>query len=163
MYKFYSKILQNSIKNSHLIFSTRSYCTCFSTSHEWVKMLNKGNIATIGVSSFSSGFIGKFNNIKLPTVNSYCELNEPIGLVGSPDSTKQVYAPISGKCIEVNNEILKEPNLIVESPERKGWLVKIEVDNHEDFENLMTREEYQNFLNNKVGGDIKDSGTIILG
>ncbi|KAM9996252.1 hypothetical protein ACTFIY_002430 [Dictyostelium cf. discoideum] len=135
-------------------------------------MLNKGNIATIGITSFSSGFIGKFNNIKLATVNSYYKLNEPIGLVGSPDSTKEVYTPISGKCIEVNNEIIKEPNLIVESPERKGWLVKIEVDNHEDFENLMTREEYQNFLNNKVGGDIKNSGenigsgipgTIILG
>ncbi|KAM9946955.1 hypothetical protein ACTFIT_000276 [Dictyostelium discoideum] len=156
MYKFYSKILQNTIKNSHLLFSTISYCTRFSTSHEWVKMLNKGNIATIGFSSFSSGFIGKFNNIKLPTVNSYCKLNEPIGLVGSPDSTKEVLQSL------VN----------VLNPERKGWLVKIEVDNHEDFENLMTREEYQNFLNNKVGGDIKDSGenidsgipgTLILG
>ncbi|EAL63532.1 hypothetical protein DDB_G0287771 [Dictyostelium discoideum AX4] len=115
MYKFYSKILQNTIKNSHLLFSTISYCTRFSTSHEWVKMLNKGNIATIGFSSFSSGFVLFFFS---------------------------------------------------------RWLVKIEVDNHEDFENLMTREEYQNFLNNKVGGDIKDSGenidsgipgTLILG
>ncbi|KAM9984157.1 hypothetical protein ACTFIZ_003867 [Dictyostelium cf. discoideum] len=172
MYKFYSKILLNTIKNRHLLNSTRNFCTRFSKSHEWVKMLKKGNIATIGISSFSSGFIGKFNKIKLPTVNSHCKINEKIGIVGSPNSIKEVYAPISGKCIEINNELLKEPNLIVESPERRGWLVKIEVDNHEDFESLMTREEYQNFLNNGVDGvsktigekiDSGTPGTIVLG
>ncbi|KAN0024921.1 hypothetical protein ACTFIV_009330 [Dictyostelium citrinum] len=162
-------MMLNSIKYKNVLIITRNFCTRYSKSHEWVKMLEKGDIATIGITSFSSSFIGKFETIKLPTVDSYCKLNEQIGIVGSPDSIKEVYAPISGKCIEINNEILKEPNLIVESPERKGWLVKIEVDDHEAFKNLMTREEYQNFLNS--GNDIKisgnkvsgDPGTVVLG
>ncbi|KAK5578598.1 hypothetical protein RB653_008270 [Dictyostelium firmibasis] len=166
-----NKIIIYSRKN--IVFSShlRFFCTRYSKSHEWVRMLEKGNLATIGISSFSSSFIGKLDTVKLETeVNSHYKSNDPIGIVGSINSIKEVHTPISGKCIEMNHEIVKEPNLIDESPERKGWLIKIEVDDHKTFNKLMTREQYQKYLNDEVGGNfitsknnIGDSETIILG
>ncbi len=96
-------------------------------SHEYVRL--DGNIATIGLSAFAVDELGDIVFVELPAVGDVLEFKANLGAVESVKAASDIYAPIAGRVIEINERLSDEPELLNSDPYGKGWLVKVSVDN----------------------------------
>ncbi|MCH9633356.1 MAG: Glycine cleavage system H protein [Chlamydiae bacterium] len=119
----------------------------YSQSHEWVKVTNSH--ATIGVSFFAQKELGEIVYIELPKLGAEVKSGDEIVVLESTKAAADVYAPISGIIDEVNLNLKDNPELINESPQSSGWLVKIRITHIEELEQLMTEEAYQDYIDGK--------------
>ena len=103
-------------------------------SNEWVE-LNNG-IATIGLSNMAIKHIGEIVNVKLPSVGKEIKKDEEVVILESTKAAIDVYSPLSGKIIAVNESIKENLNWINQSPEKEGWLYKIKIFDIKEFEDL---------------------------
>ncbi|MEM2083354.1 MAG: glycine cleavage system protein GcvH [Nitrososphaerota archaeon] len=116
----------------------------YTGKHIWVKI--ERGIATIGISDYAQKKMQEILNVELPHLNERIEAGEIIGSVGSIDSALDIISPVSGKIIDVNEELLDNPELINESPYDRGWIVKIEIKNEEELYGLMDHEDYRKYI-----------------
>ena len=116
----------------------------YTGKHIWVKV-EKG-IATIGISDYAQKKMQEILTVELPHLNERIEAGEIIGSLGSIDSALDIISPVSGKIIDVNEELLDNPELINESPYDRGWIVKIEMKNEEELYSLMDPEDYRKYI-----------------
>lgn len=112
--------------------------------HEWAEL--NGKIATIGISNHAQEQLGDVVYVNLPEVGKAIKAGEAFCSVESVKSASDVYAPLSGKIIEVNKALEASPELINKSAEDQGWIVKIEVSNPKEFDNLLDKSAYDKFL-----------------
>lgn len=118
----------------------------YTESDEWVKI--SGNIALIGVTDYAQKKLREVINVELPEVGRYVRRGESIAVIESVKAVSDVYAPLSGKVLEVNNELSINPELINKDPYGSGWIVKIELTKPEEVQSLMTPEGYANKIRN---------------
>lgn len=116
----------------------------YTKEHEWVRI--DDNIATIGISEYAQSALGDITFVELPEEGLEVEQFEQFASVESVKAASDIYCPMSGTVIEVNEELDSSPDLINRDCYEKGWLVKIEISNPDDKANLMTSVEYQKFL-----------------
>jgi len=116
----------------------------FAKSHEWIKI--EGDIAIMGVSDHAQNELTEIVFIELPSVGETLIAGQPCCVVESVKSASDVYAPISGEVVEINEDILNEPAMVNNDPEGAGWFMKIKFSNVSDIEALMTKEEYLNLV-----------------
>lgn len=116
----------------------------YTKEHEWIRI--EDNIATVGISEYAQSALGDITFVELPEVGLEIEQFEQFASVESVKAASDIYCPLSGVVIEVNEELSDSPDLINRDCYEKGWMVKIEVSNLEDKVNLMTSVEYQKFL-----------------
>lgn len=116
----------------------------FSKTHEWVKI--QDNQATVGITDYAQGELGDVVFVELPAVGDKVTQFSNMGTVESTKIASELYAPVSGEVVEVNNELVNNPQLVNESPMDKGWMVKIKLTNPDEIDNLMSDEEYQQFI-----------------
>lgn len=119
----------------------------YSKEHEWVKV--DGNNARIGITAFAQSELGDIVFVELPEVGTEVTANEPFGSVESVKTVSELYAPVSGKVVEVNEELDDSPELVNESPYEKAWMVVIEASDLSEVDQLMTPEQYDAMLNEK--------------
>ena len=116
----------------------------YTTSHEWVKL--EGDMARVGITDYAQQELGEVVFVELPDLKTYLEKTSSLGIVESVKSVSEIYAPLSGRIMEVNNELGNNPQLINQDPYGQGWLVTLKVDlksdNHE-LDSLVDAEEYQ--------------------
>ncbi|TXC91169.1 glycine cleavage system protein GcvH [Metabacillus litoralis] len=112
----------------------------YSEEHEWVKV--EGEKVRIGITDFAQSELGDIVFVELPEVGDEIKADEPFGSVESVKTVSELYAPISGKVIEINEDLDDSPEFVNESPYEKAWMVVIEPSNAADVENLMTAEQY---------------------
>lgn len=121
----------------------------YTKEHEWVSL--DGNIATIGITDHAQGELGEIVYVEVETVNEDLEKNEVFGTVEAVKTTSDLFMPLSGKVIEFNKELDESeednPAAINEDPYGKGWIVKIEVSNSSEIDELMSSEEYEAAIN----------------
>lgn len=117
----------------------------YSKEHEWVKV--EGENARVGISHFAQSELGDIVFVELPEVGDEVTANEPFGSVESVKTVSELYAPISGKVVEVNEELSDNPEFVNESPYEKAWMVVIEPSEKADIETLMTAEQYEEMTN----------------
>ena len=117
----------------------------FSEEHEWVKV--EGENARVGITHFAQSELGDIVFVELPEVGDDLTANEPFGSVESVKTVSELYAPISGKVVEVNEDLSDNPEFVNESPYEKAWMVVIEPSNKEDIEKLMTSDQYKEMIN----------------
>lgn len=117
----------------------------FSDSHEWVKTTN--STATIGVSYYAQKELGDIVHIELPKVGAKVKKGQEIVVLESTKAAADVYAPVSGEVSEINTQLKQHPELINESPEKDGWLVRITLSNPTELEKLMDSHQYSEFIN----------------
>lgn len=103
-------------------------------SHEWVKI--DKNLATVGITAYAKKEIGEIVNVDLPIVGKVVKAQEEVCIIESTKSAIDIYSPISGKIVEVNNKLIENVSLINSSPEKDGWLFKIESTNLKELEDL---------------------------
>ncbi|HEE9034615.1 TPA: glycine cleavage system protein GcvH [Bacillus cereus] len=117
----------------------------YSEEHEWVK--TEGNEVVIGITHFAQGELGDIVFVELPEVGATIEANEPFGSVESVKTVSELYAPVSGKVVAVNEELSDQPELVNESPYEGAWMVKVELSDANQVEKLLTAEKYAEMTN----------------
>lgn len=116
----------------------------YTKEHEWVGI--EDNVATIGITDYAQEALGDVTFVELPEVGAEVEQFEEFAAVESVKAANDIFAPVSGKVIEVNTRLESDPGLINKSAFEKGWIAKVQMSDKEEASNLMTAEEYQKFL-----------------
>ena len=117
----------------------------YSEEHEWVKV--EGDKVRIGITDFAQSELGDIVFVELPQVGDDIKADEPFGSVESVKTVSELYAPISGKIVEINEDLDDSPEFVNESPYEKAWMVVIEPSNMDEIEKLMTAEQYEEKTN----------------
>ena len=117
----------------------------YTKEHEWVK--TEDGTVRIGITAFAQSELGDIVFVELPEIGDELKANEPFGSVESVKTVSELYAPISGKVVEVNEDLSDNPEYVKESPYEKAWMVVLEPSNSSDIENLMSAEEYESLIN----------------
>ncbi len=117
----------------------------YSEEHEWVKV--EGDKVRIGITDFAQSELGDIVFVELPQVGDEIQADEPFGSVESVKTVSELYAPISGKIVEINEDLDDSPEFVNESPYEKAWMIVIEPANPADVENLMTAQQYEEMTN----------------
>ena len=113
----------------------------YSKDHEWLE-LNK-DIATVGITNHAQESLGDIVFIELPEIGRLVKSGDQIGVVESVKAASDLFSPVSGEIIEVNNELQNSPQLLNTDPENTGWYMKIKIDNAEELTNLMNFNQYK--------------------
>ncbi|MCA0150745.1 MULTISPECIES: glycine cleavage system protein GcvH [Bacillaceae] len=117
----------------------------YSEEHEWVKV--EGENVRVGITSFAQSELGDIVFVELPEVGDEIKADEPFGSVESVKTVSELYAPVSGKVVEVNEELSDSPEFVNESPYEKAWMVVVEPTDTGEVDKLMTAEEYDKMIN----------------
>jgi glycine cleavage system H protein len=113
----------------------------YSEEHEWVKL--EGETVRVGITHFAQSELGDIVFVELPEVGDEVTVDEPFGSVESVKTVSELYAPLSGKVVEVNEDLSDSPEFVNESPYEKAWMIVIEPSNSSELDNLMTAEQYE--------------------
>ncbi|CAK2141833.1 MULTISPECIES: glycine cleavage system protein GcvH [Vibrio] len=113
----------------------------FADSHEWVKDNGDGTV-TIGISEHAQEMLGDVVFVDLPDTGDEIEAGESFSLVESVKAASDIYAPISGEIVEINEELEDSPELINEESYEGGWIVKVKMSDASELNNLKDAEEY---------------------
>ena len=111
----------------------------YTKEHEWTDIAN--NIVTIGITDFAQSSLGDIVFVELPEVDSNISKDDSFGVVESIKSVSDLYAPLSGKVIEINNLATEEPELLNQKP-YDTWLIKLELSKPEEVEELLSSSDY---------------------
>ncbi|SFD95124.1 glycine cleavage system H protein [Lentibacillus persicus] len=113
----------------------------YTEEHEWVK--KEDGKVRIGITDFAQDELGDIVFVELPEVGDELEADEPFGSVESVKTVSELYAPINGTVVEVNEELEDSPEYVNESPYEKAWLVVVEPTNPSDVDQLLSAEQYE--------------------
>ncbi|REH74453.1 glycine cleavage system protein GcvH [Staphylococcus felis] len=116
----------------------------YSKEHEWVKV--DGNAALIGITDFAQSELGDIVFVELPEVDDEVSEGETFGSVESVKTVSELYSPVSGKIIEVNEDLEDEPEAVNESPYEKAWMVKVELSDESELDALMDAAAYEEMI-----------------
>ncbi|RFU63810.1 glycine cleavage system protein GcvH [Peribacillus glennii] len=117
----------------------------YSEEHEWVK--TEGDNVRVGITHFAQSELGDIVFVELPEVGDELTADQPFGSVESVKTVSELYAPVSGKVVEVNEDLNDNPEFVNESPYEKAWMVVIEPSDRSELDNLMTAEQYEEMTN----------------
>ena len=112
----------------------------YMSSHEWV--LVEDGVATIGVSDHAQELLGDLVYVELPEAGSTVSAGDSVGVVESVKAASDIYAPLSGEVVEINDELEDSPERINVDPYGDGWMYKLAIEDAEELENLLDAEAY---------------------
>lgn len=113
----------------------------YTEEHEWLSL--DGDVATIGITDFAQGELGDIVFVEVETVGESLAKNEVFGTVEAVKTVSDLYLPVSGEVLEVNERLTDEPELINNDPFGEGWIIKLKVDNVADLDGLMDVDAYK--------------------
>ncbi|QDI91107.1 glycine cleavage system protein GcvH [Salicibibacter halophilus] len=116
----------------------------YSKDHEWVETLDD-YIVRIGISNYAQQELGDIVFVEIPEVDDEVTANESIGSIESVKTVSEIYVPISGTVVNVNERLEDEPELVNDNPEGKGWLIEVKMADRDGLEDLMSETGYQDF------------------
>ena len=114
----------------------------YASSHEWVKPGDDGT-ATVGISDYAQNELGDVVFVELPELNSQVTAHDEVSVVESVKTASDIYAPISGEIMAINELLETSPETINSSPYDNGWIFKIRLSNEEELKELLSAEEYR--------------------
>lgn len=115
----------------------------YSREHEWVRIEN--DTCVLGITDFAQKELGEVVFVELPEVGHVFDAHNEIGTIESVKAVAEVYTPIAGEIVEINDTLADDPGAVNEDPHGDGWLVKIKYSSSKDFDDLMTAEQYEAF------------------
>jgi len=116
----------------------------YSKEHEWV--LVEGGVATVGITDYAQDQLGDIVFVELPGVGDKVSKEDAFGVVESVKAVSDIYAPVSGKVLEVNDDLPENPEMLNEDPYGDGWIIKIEMSDTEELQDLMSASEYEEYV-----------------
>tara|TARA_B100000678_G_C18196997_1_gene497849 strand:- start:227 stop:607 length:381 start_codon:yes stop_codon:yes gene_type:complete len=118
----------------------------YTEEHEWIKV--DGNIATIGITDFAQGELGDIVYIEIDSIGNELNVSEIFGTVEAVKTVSDLFMPIKGTVLEINSNIESTPEIVNEDPYDKGWIIKIEISENQDIENLLSADDYRKMIDN---------------
>ncbi len=116
----------------------------FTKEHEWA-VIREG-LGVVGISDFAQKQLGDIVSIELPKVGSKFKQMQAMAIVDSIKASSDIYCPLSGEVVEINEGLFEHPEWINQSPYELGWIVKIKPSDIKEFDSMMTKEQYENFV-----------------
>jgi len=116
----------------------------YSKEHEWVRV--EGKIAVIGITDHAQEQLGDVVMVEIPAEGTVVTKDETFGVVESVKAVSDIFAPISGKIVEINEPVAESPGILNEDCYGEGWLVKVEISKPGDLEDLMSAQAYEAYL-----------------
>ena len=116
----------------------------YTKEHEWVDL--KESVGVVGITDFAQGELGDIVFVELPNVGDSFSSNDVFGTVEAVKTVADLYIPISGKILEINDELESNPELINSDPYGKGWIVKVELESKSDLDVLLTSSQYEELV-----------------
>jgi glycine cleavage system H protein len=123
--------------------------THFTKEHEWIRV--EGDAAICGITDYAQKALGDIVYVELPTVGKKVKQGESIAVVESAKAASEVYAPIDGEVIAVNDNLSTDPGIVNSSAADKGWFFKLKPAGHGQTERLMDDVAYQNYVKGLTG------------
>ena len=116
----------------------------FTDDHEWIKIDN--NIVTIGITDFAQSELGDIIYVEFPDVDTKFVNKDSIGTLEAVKTVADIFAPLSGCITEINENLENNPELINESPYENGWIIKMKIEDIEDYGKLLNADEYKKLI-----------------
>ena len=117
----------------------------YTESHEWVR-IEEDNVVTIGITDYAQEKLGDIVSVELPRVGDEVERGEPIGMIDSQKASSEIFAPVSGVIVEVNELLNDDPAVMNSDPYEEGWFARIEVEEIEQIDDLQSADDYEELL-----------------
>ena len=117
----------------------------YTNDHEWIRL--KGDIAYVGITNFAQGELGDIVYVEIETLNQKIEQGDVFGTVEAVKTVSDLFMPISGEIIEINQKLESEPELVNNDPYGEGWMVKIKYDDVSQFNQLLDLNSYEKLIN----------------
>jgi glycine cleavage system H protein len=112
----------------------------YTTEHEWIKP--DGEQYVVGITAFAQDQLGDIVYVELPKVGDQIEAGKAFGVIESVKTASDLYAPVSGEVVEVNGELVDQPQNVNDDPYERGWMLKIRPTHADEIEQLLTAEQY---------------------
>lgn len=116
----------------------------FTKEHEWIK--TEDVVASIGITEYAQKELGDIVYVDLPSVGDSITKGDACSNIESVKAVSDIYAPISGEIIEINEALEDKPELLNQDPYGEGWIFKVRIDDSDELEELMNHEEYEEYL-----------------
>ena len=116
----------------------------YSKEHEWV--LVEGSVATVGITDYAQDQLGDIVFVELPAIGDKVSKEDAFGVVESVKAVSDVYAPVTGKVLELNDDLPENPEMVNEDPYGDGWMIRIKIDNPAQVDALLTSIEYEDYI-----------------
>jgi glycine cleavage system H protein len=116
----------------------------YTKEHEWAKL--DGGLAVVGITGYAQEQLGDIVYVELPQPGDALTQSESFGIIESVKAASDLYAPIGGQVVAVNEELVDRPELVNEDPYGGGWMLKVQLEDESEMDGLMTAEEYQAHL-----------------
>ena len=121
----------------------------YAKSHEYVHV--EGDIGTIGITEYAQKELGDVVFVELPQVGSQLEMGDELGSIESVKAVSELFTPVGGEVIEVNEALADKPEIVNTDPWGDGWMIKIRLSDATEADELMTAEEYDEFVQKESG------------
>ena len=118
----------------------------YTKEHEWVSV-NEDTV-TVGITDYAQGELGDIVFVELPEIGTETNAMQPFGVIEAVKTVTDLFAPVSGNVIEVNNALINKPDLINKDPYGEGWIIKIKMNNEEEINELLYASGYKKLLEN---------------
>lgn len=118
--------------------------TRYSNDHEWVRL--DGDVATVGISTYAAEQLGDVVYVELPEVGKKVDKGAEAAVVESVKAASEVFAPVSGEVVEINQALADTPQTVNESAEKDGWFVKLRIADKAELDGLMSEEDYKAYV-----------------
>ena len=116
----------------------------YTKDHEWISL--QGGVATIGITNYAQESLGDIVFVELPEIGKLVQAGDQVGVIESVKAASEIYSPVSGKIIEVNNELINRPQLVNSDPEQSGWYIKISIKETDELNNLLSFDQYKKII-----------------
>ena len=121
----------------------------YSREHEWVRV--EGDTCVLGITEFAQEELGEVVFVELPEIGQVFNASDEIGTIESVKAVAEVYTPVAGEIVEINEAVVDDPELLNEDPHNEGWLVKVRFSSASDLKDLMNAEAYERYVQEGAG------------
>ena len=116
----------------------------YSKEHEWVRL--EGDVAVIGITEFAQDELGDIVYVEQPKVGDSVKQNEQFGVVESVKTVSDLYSPVTGEVVEVNDDVSGSPETLNKDPYGTGWIIKVKTSDASELDSLLTPEAYKEMI-----------------
>ena len=116
----------------------------YTKEHEWIRL--EDELCRLGITEFAQQELGEVVFVELPEVGQVFDANDEIGTIESVKAVAEIFTPVAGEIVEVNEAVVDDPELLNDDPHSEGWLVKIRFSSEADLKDLMDAEKYEAYV-----------------
>lgn len=117
----------------------------YTKDHEWIKI--EGNVATVGITDFAQGQLGDIVFVEIETEGETLEMEEVFGTIEAVKTVSDMFMPVSGKVIAINEKLADSPEVVNKDPYGDGWMIRIELTDESQVNDLLTADQYTEIAN----------------